>query len=159
VSTVVTERIEKTPGICGGAARIRGHRIPVWSLIEARRLGFSDSRLLDSHPALSSADLEAAWDYARVNRVEIERAIWENQAVMDDADGDARLALILRGWQLGFTDEELRDAFATPLTEAQLAGARLEYQRHGGRIVDRFRVLLPPELNEGLGANGPAVRG
>jgi Protein of unknown function (DUF433) len=28
--------IEKTPGVCGGAARVAGTRIPVWQLVEAR---------------------------------------------------------------------------------------------------------------------------
>src|SRR5580704_7735896 len=31
--------IEKTPGVCGGAARVVGTRIPVWQLVEARSLG------------------------------------------------------------------------------------------------------------------------
>ena len=31
--------ISKTPGMCGGAARITGTRIPVWTLVEYRKLG------------------------------------------------------------------------------------------------------------------------
>ncbi|WP_008311890.1 DUF433 domain-containing protein [Leptolyngbya sp. PCC 6406] len=33
--------IEKTPGICGGDARIAQIRIPVWVLVQARNLGIS----------------------------------------------------------------------------------------------------------------------
>lgn len=38
--------IQKTPGICGGDACIRKTRIPVWTLVAARRLGASDADLL-----------------------------------------------------------------------------------------------------------------
>jgi hypothetical protein len=33
-----TERIAKTPGLCGGDACIGVHRIPVWVLVNFRRL-------------------------------------------------------------------------------------------------------------------------
>ncbi|NEO64576.1 MAG: DUF433 domain-containing protein, partial [Moorea sp. SIO4G2] len=33
--------IEKTPGVCGGDARIANTRIPVWVLVQARNLGSS----------------------------------------------------------------------------------------------------------------------
>src|SRR5205823_922299 len=38
-----TDRITKTPGVCGGDACIRGHRIPVWVLVGYRRLGLPDA--------------------------------------------------------------------------------------------------------------------
>ena len=38
--------IQKTPGKCGGRACIRDTRVPVWSLVVARRLGVSDTALL-----------------------------------------------------------------------------------------------------------------
>ncbi|MFM7364444.1 MAG: DUF433 domain-containing protein, partial [Cuspidothrix sp.] len=42
--------IEKTPKICGGDACIVNTRIPVWVLVEARQLGYSDVDLLTSYP-------------------------------------------------------------------------------------------------------------
>ena len=33
--------IEQTPGVCGGDACVAGTRIPVWVLVNARRLGVS----------------------------------------------------------------------------------------------------------------------
>jgi uncharacterized protein (DUF433 family) len=42
--------IEKTPKVCGGQACIANTRIPVWVLVEARRLGYSDADLLTSYP-------------------------------------------------------------------------------------------------------------
>jgi uncharacterized protein (DUF433 family) len=74
-----TDRITKTPGVCGGDACIRGHRIPVWVLVGYRLLGKSDANLLRAYPSLSPADLEAAWEYAAANPDEIDRAIRENE--------------------------------------------------------------------------------
>ena len=44
--------IEKNPGVCGGAARIAGTRIPVWQLVEARALGASEAEILVDFPSL-----------------------------------------------------------------------------------------------------------
>src|SRR2546425_13083057 len=74
-----TERITKTPGVCGGDACIRGHRIPVWVLVGYRRLGKSDADLLRDYPSLTPTDLAAAWEYAAANHEEIDRAIRENE--------------------------------------------------------------------------------
>lgn len=71
--------ITKTPGICGGDACITGTRIPVWGLIESRRLGISEAQLLDDYPHISAADLVNAWAYADAHPQEIEEAIRKNQ--------------------------------------------------------------------------------
>ena len=78
--STATERITKTPDICGGDACIRGHRIPVWVLVNYRRLGGSDAELVRDYPSLTPADLEAAWDYAVAHTEEIDQAIQENEA-------------------------------------------------------------------------------
>ena len=70
-----TDRITKTPGVCGGDACIRGHRIPVWVLVGYRRLKKSDADLLRDYPSLTPADLEAAWEYTAAHLDEIDRAI------------------------------------------------------------------------------------
>ncbi len=75
----MTDRIVKTPGVCGGDACIRGHRIPVWVLAGYRQLGKSDAELLRDYPSLVPADLDAAWEYAAANPQEIDRAIRENE--------------------------------------------------------------------------------
>ncbi|MEB3340575.1 DUF433 domain-containing protein [Okeania sp.] len=71
--------IEKTPGVCGGDACIAGTRIPVWVLVNARRLGMSESELLQDYPTLRVTDIANAWVYAEANAEEIERAIQENE--------------------------------------------------------------------------------
>jgi uncharacterized protein (DUF433 family) len=71
--------IEKTPGVCGGDARIAGTRIPVWGLVNARRLGINEAQLLDDYPHLSASDLVNAWAYADAYPDEIEEAIRRNE--------------------------------------------------------------------------------
>lgn len=73
------DRITKTPGVCGGDACIRGHRIPVWGLVNRRRIGMSDAEILNAVEGLTTDDLQAAWDYYAANRAEIDRAIEENE--------------------------------------------------------------------------------
>ena len=70
--------ISKTPGVCGGDACIRTTRHTVAGLVEWRQLGLTDARILDHHPDLSQADLDAAWAYYAEHPDEIDRAIREN---------------------------------------------------------------------------------
>ncbi|NET56489.1 MAG: DUF433 domain-containing protein [Symploca sp. SIO2E6] len=72
--------IEKTSGVCGGDARITNTRIPIWVLMEARSLGYSEPDLLKSYPTLCASDLANAWTYAQAYPDEIERAIQRNEA-------------------------------------------------------------------------------
>lgn len=71
--------IEKTPGVCGGAACIAATRIPVWVLEQARWLGVSDADLLRDYPSLKAEDLVNAWDYVRAHREEIDKEIRLNE--------------------------------------------------------------------------------
>jgi uncharacterized protein (DUF433 family) len=150
--------IERTPDVCGGDARIAGRRITVWQLVEGRRLGMSDADLLEAYPTLQAADLEAAWEYARRSPLEIERSIWENQAVMEEEGGDRRLALIVRGWQLGLPDEAVADAFSPPLSGTDLQAARQDYLARREAFDKTLAVLLPEELREGLPIHGSPAR-
>jgi uncharacterized protein (DUF433 family) len=72
--------INKTPDVVGGAARIRNTRIPVWSLVQAQKMGASDLEILEAYPDLTPADLINAWFYAETLPTEIDRAIALNEA-------------------------------------------------------------------------------
>src|SRR5437016_1996831 len=103
------DRITKTPNVCGGDACVRGTRITVWGLVESRRQGMADERLLAAYPGLTPEDLVAAWLYAAAHLREIERALWENEACMIQHDGmDVPPAILRRGRELGFSDAEIR---------------------------------------------------
>lgn len=67
--------IQKTPGVCGGNARIRDTRIPVWTLVSFRQQGADDEELLRNYPGLNQLDLAAAWSYYVQHRQEIDQVI------------------------------------------------------------------------------------
>ncbi|MDI7278044.1 MAG: DUF433 domain-containing protein [Anaerolineae bacterium] len=73
--------IETAPAVCGGDPRIARTRIPVWALVQARRLGTSEAELLRCYPALRAEDLANAWACYRAHRDEIGRQIRENEEV------------------------------------------------------------------------------
>ncbi len=70
--------ITKIPGICGGGACIEVTRMPVWSLVYRRFLGFTDWEILYNFPTMTPGDLKNAWRYYEANKDEIDRDIQEN---------------------------------------------------------------------------------
>ena len=72
--------IESRPDVCGGEPCIVRTRIPVWLLVQARRLGTSEAELLRAYPSLRAGDLANAWAYHRTHPDDIERQIRENEA-------------------------------------------------------------------------------
>ena len=77
--TTTASWISKKPDRCGGDACIRETRIPVWVLVNYRRLGASDADILQAYPSLNPSDLENAWAYAAANCEEIDLAIRANE--------------------------------------------------------------------------------
>jgi uncharacterized protein (DUF433 family) len=75
---VILRPIEKNPDICGGDACIGGTRIPVWVIEQCRRLGMSVREILVDYPSIQRDDILSAWEYAAVNRIEIDQQIREN---------------------------------------------------------------------------------
>jgi uncharacterized protein (DUF433 family) len=71
--------IDSTPDVLGGEARIVRTRIPVWVLVQARRLGATETELLRSYPTLRAEDLTNVWAYAHAHQEEIEQHILENE--------------------------------------------------------------------------------
>ncbi len=71
--------IEKNPDVCNGKACITNTRIPVWGLVNARQLGYSEADILRNYPNLSATDLANAWAYAETFSEEIEQDIKDNE--------------------------------------------------------------------------------
>ena len=71
--------IESNPDVCGGEPCIVRTRIPVWVLIQAKRLGTSEADLLRCYPTLRAEDLTNAWAFYRSHSDEIEQQICENE--------------------------------------------------------------------------------
>ena len=74
--------IRRTPGVCGGDARVRNTRIPVWTLISFCKLGASEPELLADYPSLTPADMDAVWAYYREHTAEVDAAIADQDAAM-----------------------------------------------------------------------------
>jgi uncharacterized protein (DUF433 family) len=75
--TVRQSWIQTSAGVCGGEPCVRNTRHTVAGLVEWKKQGLTDARILDHHPNLTLADLDAAWEYCAYHRDEIERAIKE----------------------------------------------------------------------------------
>jgi uncharacterized protein (DUF433 family) len=71
--------IESTPDVCGGEPCIVRTRIPVWILVQSKRLGVSEADILRSYPTLRAEDLANAWAYERLHREEIDQQIAANE--------------------------------------------------------------------------------
>lgn len=72
--------IKRTPGVCGGAARIAGTRIPVWTIERFRQLGASKQDLLAFFPTLSEGQLERALEYASAHPDEVLAQVLQNES-------------------------------------------------------------------------------
>ena len=72
--------VESRPDVCGGEPCIVRTRIPVWLLVQARRLNTSEADLLRAYPTLRAEDLANAWAYYRAHPEEIDRQIRDNEA-------------------------------------------------------------------------------
>jgi uncharacterized protein (DUF433 family) len=70
--------IQKSPGVCGGEPCVRNTRHTVAGLVEWKKLGVTDARILEHHPDLTRADLAAAWAYYDAHREEIEQTLKED---------------------------------------------------------------------------------
>ncbi|HMN27439.1 MAG TPA: DUF433 domain-containing protein [Caldilineaceae bacterium] len=71
--------IESTPGVAGGEPCIVRTRIPVWVLVQARKLGSSELDILRAYPTVRAEDITNAWAYYRAHLDEIDRQILENE--------------------------------------------------------------------------------
>ena len=84
--------INKTTDVCGGSACVGMHRITVWNLVNARRWGQSDARILTAFsPPVTPEELQAAWEYYEENRAEIDEEIRRNES--DDIEEEVRRSL------------------------------------------------------------------
>lgn len=127
----MTSRIEKSSEICGGDARIRDTRITIWGLVEWRRLGLSNEDILSRVQGLTQADLEAAWDYAGANSLEIDEAIHLN--------AEYRTGVPCSAWS---TQSEMREDHMGKLL--CYCGRSIDLSPHPNKC--EFRVFSEPLL-------------
>lgn len=82
--------IDRVPGICGGRPKIRGHRIPVWTIASWHKMDMTVSDMLEMYPQLTAAQIHDALSYYQAHRDEVDREIAENTEVVMRAGFDAR---------------------------------------------------------------------
>src|SRR5436190_8094597 len=72
MENIITEHIEKSPDICGGRARIAGHRIRVLDIaVLHEKRGLSPEEIVHQYPGITLADVHAALTYFLDHRQEI----------------------------------------------------------------------------------------
>jgi uncharacterized protein (DUF433 family) len=77
--------IQKIMGICGGHARIRNTRIPVWTIISLQQQGADTPELLRNFPSLTTDDLSNVRFYYITHQEEIDLAITSHQYEQEEA--------------------------------------------------------------------------
>ena len=81
MSSVISQHIEITPGVCGGKPRIAGHRIRVEDIvIWHERMGLSPDEIVSQYPTITLADVYAALAYYHDHFEEIRKQIREDEA-------------------------------------------------------------------------------
>jgi uncharacterized protein (DUF433 family) len=77
--------IVKTPGTCGGRARLNGRRIPVSSVYRWFRKGCTPEDILEKYEGVGLAEIYAAITYALANLEEITTEIEHEDRVSSEA--------------------------------------------------------------------------
>ena len=77
------EHIEKTPRVCGGRARICGHRVRVMDVaVLHEKRGLSAEEIVHQYPGITLADVHAALAYFLDHRDEIEAEFRKDEAAV-----------------------------------------------------------------------------
>ena len=75
--SLISLKIQKTSGVCGGRACVGNTRIPVWTLISFLQQGATDEDMIRAYPALSVDHLNLVREYYEAHRAEIDYDIRE----------------------------------------------------------------------------------
>ena len=58
-------RVESTPGVCGGRPHVKGIRLTVEFLLGLKEAGWSEKQILEEYPQLSEDDLRAVFAFVQ----------------------------------------------------------------------------------------------
>ncbi len=94
--TLEKRHIEITPGVCGGRARIAGHRIRVQDIVLWTEHGQSPDQIVADFPQLSLADVYAALCYYHDHREEIDAQIREDDQFVAEMNAQRGPGLVDR---------------------------------------------------------------
>jgi uncharacterized protein (DUF433 family) len=89
MSSIRSQHIEITPGICGGKPRIAGHRIRVEDIvIWHERMGLSPDEIVSQYPTITLADVYSALAYYHDHFEEIRQQIREDEEFARDMQAE-----------------------------------------------------------------------
>jgi len=88
----IGQLIIKTPGTCGGRARLAGRRIPVSSVYRWFLSGFGPEDILKKYEGVTLAEIYAAIAYALANREEIASEVEQEDRLESEARERAKRA-------------------------------------------------------------------
>ncbi len=84
IQPFIDERIEATPGVCGGRARIAGHRIRVQDIVAWYEFkGMTPDEIVAGYPQISLADVHAALAYYHSHHDEIQSQIEDDEQFVE----------------------------------------------------------------------------
>ena len=84
-SMEIGQLIVKTPGTCGGRARVAGRRVPVSSIYRWFLRGNAPEDILEKYEGLTLAEIYAAVAYALANRDEVRAEIADEDRLEREA--------------------------------------------------------------------------
>jgi uncharacterized protein (DUF433 family) len=84
--TITYPHVTKTPGVCGGRARVEGTRIRVYNVVFLHKDGASDETIRQAYPDLTPAQIHAALAYYYDNREEIDGELAEDEHFFSEAE-------------------------------------------------------------------------
>jgi len=93
------EKIEITPGTCGGKPRIAGHRIRVQDIVAwYEHQGQSPDEIVSDHPTITLSDVHAALAYYYDHVQEINEDIRQDRLFVEKmrAENPSRLPKLIR---------------------------------------------------------------
>jgi len=79
-ATIAYPHVVKTPGVCGGRARIEGTRVRVYNVAFLHKDGATDDKIREAYADLTPAQIHAALAYYYDNRDEIDAELAEDES-------------------------------------------------------------------------------
>ena len=110
MATIITDRITKTPDVCGGKACIAGHRIRVMDIVMRHEdLGTSPDEIVAAYPDLSPSDVHSALAYYFDNVDEIRGDIRRNDNIAEQLRALRNLRKRMMSKEKAPTDQDVFD--------------------------------------------------
>ena len=76
--------ITRDPEVGGGVECLENTRIPVFIVVNWRKLGWSDADILGMYTELNTGQLNAVWDYYTAHKTKIDNQIKRNECWFRD---------------------------------------------------------------------------